>query len=77
MSDGNVNDVIEIICKVGGVQSLTPDQDFYDAGLTSVMALPLLMEIEDRFQVSIPDDRFIHARTPRALSEIVTDLSRG
>jgi acyl carrier protein len=66
--------IIEMISKVGGVASLEPDQDFYDAGFTSVMALPLLMEMEDQFQVSIPDDRFIQARTARALHQVVADL---
>jgi acyl carrier protein len=74
MSDGNLSEIVEIICRLGGVSNLDPDQDFYSAGVTSVMALPLLLEMEERFQISIPDDSFISARTARALDEVVTGL---
>ena len=77
MADDGVFPVIEVVCKVGGIQTLEPDQDFYDAGFTSVMALPLLMEMEERFQVSIPDERFVKARTARALREIINSLQEG
>jgi len=77
MFDGHLSAIIEIIQRVGNIQTLDPDQDFYDAGFTSVQALPLLMEMEDQFQVSIPDDSFVNARTPRALDRIITDLKKG
>ena len=67
--------ILEMISRIGSVGGgLKPDQDFYEAGFTSVMALPLLMEMEEQFQVSIPDDRFIQARTARALHQVVADL---
>ena len=69
--------VIDVIRVVGGVTDLQPDQDFYDAGLTSVQALPLLFELEARFEVIIPDDRFIAARTARGLSEMVRGIKQG
>jgi acyl carrier protein len=63
--------VMEIITRIGNLKDLVPDQDFYDSGFTSVMALPLLLELEDRFQITIPDDVFIAARSPRAIAGIV------
>jgi acyl carrier protein len=66
--------ISEIIQQISGVSSIEPDKDFYEAGLTSVMALPLLMELEERFGVSIPDDKFVEARTPRALHHLITEL---
>lgn len=66
--------VAEILCRTGNIKELAPDQDFYDAGITSVAALPLLLEMEDRFQVSIPDDLFIAARTPRAIEQLIASL---
>jgi acyl carrier protein len=69
-----LSSIVGIICKIGAVSGIDPDQDFYDAGFVSVNALPLLIELEDRFSVVIPDDRFINARTPRALSELVSSL---
>jgi len=66
--------VTQVIVTTGNLNGLMPDQDFYDAGITSVMALPILLELEDRYQVSFPDDRFITARSPRTLAEIILDL---
>ena len=77
MTDGRLATVIEIICSVGGLARLEPDQDYYDVGLTSVQALPLLLELEDRFQVGIPDDRFINARTATQLCELIAELGSG
>jgi acyl carrier protein len=74
MPDDGVSEVIEVVCRVGGIPALEAVQDFYDAGFTSVMALPLLMEMEERFQLTIPDERFVRARTARALREIVDSL---
>ena len=68
--------VLNAIRDVTGVNIVQPDQDFYDAGVTSVQALPLLLELEDRFQVTIPDDRFVAARSARRLSEMIQDLSK-
>lgn len=66
--------VTETISRMGNLNGLAPDQDFYEAGITSIMALPILLDLEDAFQVSIPDDRFIAARTPRALAELIASL---
>lgn len=77
MADANeqLDSIVGIICKIGSVTGIEPGQDFYDAGFISVNALPLLIELEDRFNVVIPDDRFIAARTPQSLSELVSSLN--
>jgi acyl carrier protein len=69
--------VLEIISSTSKVNNLAPDQDFYEAGVTSVMALPILLEIEDRFQVSIPDDEFVVARTPQAVAQLIAGLRKA
>jgi acyl carrier protein len=69
--------VLDVIREVGGVTDLEPDQDFYEAGVTSVLALSLLLELEDKFAVAIPDERFIAARSPRALCAMIEDIKRG
>ena len=66
--------VTETIARMGNLNGLAPDQDFYEAGITSIMALPILLDLEDVFQVSIPDDRFIAARTPLALADLIASL---
>jgi acyl carrier protein len=69
--------VTEVIVTTANLKELLPDQDFYEAGITSVMALPILLELEERYQVSIPDDRYIAARSIRAVAEIILDLQKG
>ena len=78
MSDplNRLDDVLSTIRDVTGVTQVLPDQDFYDAGVTSVQSLPLLLELEERFQVSIPDDQFVAARSARRLSEMIQEISR-
>lgn len=78
MSDhlANLDAVFNAIRDVTGVNLVQPDQDFYDAGVTSVQSLPLLLELEERFQVSIPDDQFVAARSARRLSEMIQDISK-
>ena len=66
--------VTATIHEICGVNGIGPDQDFYDAGVASVQALPLLMELESRFDVAIPDDVFVAVRTPRQLSTAIRDL---
>jgi acyl carrier protein len=68
--------IVGIVSSIGEISGIEPDQDFYEAGFISVNALPLLMELEDRFGVTIPDDRYINARTPRALNELVTSIQQ-
>jgi acyl carrier protein len=67
--------VTEVLSRVvAGLRNLSADQDYYDAGFSSLMALTLLMEIEDRFQVTIPDQRFIDARTARSLAQVISEV---
>jgi acyl carrier protein len=74
MTNSDLSSVIEVLCRVGGLAGLEPDQDFYEAGMTSLQALPLLLEMEDKFQVSIPDDQFILSRTARKMTELIVSL---
>ena len=64
-------EVVEIVCNVGGLAGLAPDEDFYAAGFSSIRALQLLMELETRFDVNIPDDEFIKARTASELDRML------
>ena len=74
MQDNELAPILDTITEIGGITVQSPESDFYDAGVTSVMALPILIELETRFNVTIPDDQFISARTPRALCEIINRL---
>lgn len=66
--------IAEVVGKVGKIAPPGPDDDFYDAGFSSINALELLLELEEECGVSIPDDEFIQARTPRALGAVIERL---
>lgn len=63
--------ITEIVYEIGKISGISPDDDIYDAGFSSINALQLLMELESAFEVSIPDDQFIGARSVRALHAVV------
>jgi acyl carrier protein len=68
--------VSEIVRRVGSISDLALDEDYYDAGLTSLGSLNLLLELEDAFGVSISDEKFIACRNVRALTTTIEDLKR-
>ena len=58
------------------VSALSDDADLYDAGLTSLITVNLLLAIEDHFDVEFPDE-LLSRRTFQsidALSEAVEGL---
>ena len=75
MDDG-LERISRLICDVGGIPSLDPGQDFYEAGVSSVASLQLVMQLESDWGVSIPDEEFVAARTPLAVHALVGRLSR-
>ena len=64
----------EILRTLLAEQILNDDDDIYEAGLTSIMVLPLLSEMEQNFGLAIPDAEFLDAHTPRALAAMVQRL---
>jgi acyl carrier protein len=65
---------IEVIREVGSLDDIGPDDVLYDNGLNSMHALNLLVELEEQYQIAIPDDEFISARTARQLNEMICRL---
>jgi acyl carrier protein len=65
-----------IICRIAGISTLQPGQDYFDAGLASVQALELLLELESAFGVALSDEDFAKARTIHDLGELVGSLVR-
>jgi acyl carrier protein len=76
LSDATTQTVTDVVKRVGEIAELAPDQDFYDAGLTSLASLTLLLELEDAFDISISDERFIACRTVADLSVLVEELKK-
>jgi acyl carrier protein len=69
--------MVALVCETGQLGQLSPDEDFYDAGFSSLNSLQLLMRLESDWDVSIPDEEFITARSARALEQLVTRLKDG
>lgn len=63
-----------IVSRLGGIDAVQPEDDFYAAGFSSVTALELLVELEATFGVNLPDDGFIGARSVRALAALITNM---
>jgi len=66
--------VEDTVKRLGEIAELAPDQDFYDAGLTSLASLTLLLELEDAFNVSISDERFINCRSVNDIVILIEEL---
>ena len=47
---------------------------YLDLGVPSVKAMQLLMDLEDRFDVRVPDDQFVEAVTLHKLTEMMRTL---
>ena len=75
--DDSLARVMAIVCEMGPIQDITADEDFYDAGFTSLSSLKLLLQLETEWDVSIPDEEFIVARSARSLAELVARLKDG
>lgn len=67
----------EMIVAVAGISPDAPaDADLYlDLGVASVHALRLLSDLEERFQVQVPDDDFVEATSIAKLSAMMRQLA--
>ena len=74
---GELDRIMTLIKESGGIEGLEPDDDFYEAGFSSINALTLLMDLETACGVTIPDDRFIASRTPRDLESMIIELKQA
>jgi acyl carrier protein len=76
MTSPTIEAVAAVVTRVGNIPVVGADEDIFQAGMSSVDALQLLLELENVFQVSIPDEDFVGARTPRDLTSMIERLSR-
>ena len=75
-----IND--ELRCVVAEITGLPADvsgsADLYsELGVASIKAMQLLMELEEHFGVSIPDDQFIEATSVERLVEVIGRLKQA
>ena len=74
MASDSLQTIIELVQTTGKIANVAPGEDFYDAGFSSINALQLLMELEAAFDVTIPDEDFVTARTCTSLEALVSRL---
>lgn len=69
-------EVSSIIAEVTGLApDFNPNSDLYlELGVPSMKAIQLLIELEDRLGVSIPDEEFVKATSAAALQAMVDRL---
>jgi acyl carrier protein len=67
--------VQDLVARIAKIPRPDADADMYTAGLASVDALELLVELEDAFGVAIPDDRFVNVRTAGELTTLIDELA--
>ena len=77
MADNDLDKIIHLVQTTGKVEKLSASEDFYDAGFSSINALQLLLDLEAAFDVTIPDDDFVAARTCAALEGLISRLAQG
>jgi len=79
LSDSLENEIRTLISNVGGLAPNFDDRaDLYsDLGMASVKAMQLLLELEDRFGVSIPDEDFVQATTLSSVHDLISRLRPG
>lgn len=69
-----INEIIEIIAKQLKVDAadITPDTDIIDdLGADSLDVVELLMTIEDKYGITVPDDEVQNLRTIKLMSEYI------
>ena len=77
MADNDLETIIQLVQTTGRIENISASEDFYDAGFSSINALQLLLDLEAEFDVTIPDDEFVTARTCAALEALVSRLAQG
>ena len=75
MTSNGLERILTIVQETGKIENIGPSDDFYDAGFSSINALQLLLELETAFNVSIPDDQFVAARTCASLHALISQLT--
>lgn len=76
VNDSDLKRIIELVQTTGKIENVSASEDFYEAGFSSINALQLLMDLEAAFDVTIPDDEFVAARTCASLHGLVSRLAK-
>ncbi|HSU55983.1 MAG TPA: acyl carrier protein [Candidatus Dormibacteraeota bacterium] len=79
LSEENTKAVMEILVEQLGVnqEQITLDARIEDLGFDSLVFVEIAMALEERFNISIPDERWDGVGTVRGILEVVAELLGG
>jgi acyl carrier protein len=77
VTQDDLDRIIGIVQNTGKLERVDASEDFYDAGFSSINALQLLLDLEAAFDVAIPDDEFVTARTCSSLHALISRLTNA
>jgi acyl carrier protein len=77
VNDNVLEQIVQLVQTTGKIENVSASEDFYEAGFSSINALQLLMDLEAAFDVTIPDDEFVAARTCLSLHTLIARLAKG
>jgi acyl carrier protein len=68
-----------VIAEITGLPTdISGNADLYsELGVASIKAIQLLIALEERFCISVPDDQFIEATTVERLTEMIARLKQS
>lgn len=69
----------QLVAEIGEIAPAFDSQaNFYlDLGVPSMKAMQLLMQLEDKYGVQVPDDQFVEATSLKSLTAMMAQLQTG
>jgi acyl carrier protein len=70
-------EVAALIEEILGIGEMAADENFFEVGGSSILALTLISRIEQRWAVTLSLINVIHNATPELLAELITNTPPG
>jgi amino acid adenylation domain-containing protein len=70
-ADGRVGDIAALLCELLGAAEVAPDDNFFEIGGHSLLAIKLIGEIRDRYGVEIPLNDLFTDPSPKGIAEFI------
>lgn len=72
-----LQEILNVIRRIAQIDTIGPDTMLDEAGLTSINVVELLIELETRFKVTLPDEAFLAAKTAREIWALLSASPDG
>ncbi|WP_234440920.1 thioesterase domain-containing protein, partial [Streptomyces sp. NRRL S-515] len=77
VEDGVLDRVLKVLEEGLGIDAIAPDDDFYDLGGDSLLAVELVTALRTLFEIELDLDEFARLRTPDAMADHVRAARAG